>query len=146
MGKVLGIGRLFFRSRDPQALAAWYATHLGATPVPSNYEDPGWRQQGGPTAFAPFPANSRYFGDTASWHPQQWMVNFRVANLDVMLAQLRAANIETTPKATLSNYGSPPAATRSSSLITRGQCTGPINRALFCLRSSSCQSRRSVLE
>jgi glyoxylase I family protein len=62
MEKVLGIGGLFFRSRDPQALAAWYATHLGVSPVPANYDDPPWCQQSGPTAFAPFPSNTRYFG------------------------------------------------------------------------------------
>jgi hypothetical protein len=66
MEKVLGIGGLFFRSRDPQALADWYATHLGVSPVPANYDDPPWRQQAGPTAFAPFPGNTRYFGDPSS--------------------------------------------------------------------------------
>jgi glyoxylase I family protein len=96
MEKVVGIGGLFFRSRDPQALADWYATHLGVSPVPANDDDPGWRQQAGPTAFAPFPANTRYFGDPDSPQPLQWMVNFRVANLDAMLSQLRAAGIEVT--------------------------------------------------
>lgn len=38
MEKVLGIGGVFFRSRDPQALAAWYARHPGVTPLPSNPE------------------------------------------------------------------------------------------------------------
>jgi glyoxylase I family protein len=94
MEKALGIGGAFFRSRDPQALAACYATHLGVTPVPSNYDDPGWRQQAGPTAFRPFPANTGTFGDPASPQPLQWMVSFRVANLDAFLVQLRAAGIE----------------------------------------------------
>jgi glyoxylase I family protein len=96
MEKVLGIGGLFFRSRDPQSLAAWYATHLGVSPVPANYDDPPWEQQPGPTAFAPFPGNTRYFGDPASPQPLQWMVNFRVANLEAFLSQLRAAGIEVT--------------------------------------------------
>ena len=96
MEKVLGIGGLFFRSRDPQSLAAWYATHLGVAPIPSNYDDPGWDTQAGPTAFAPFPADTGYFGDPHSPHPRQWMVNFRVANLEAMLSQLRAAGIEVT--------------------------------------------------
>jgi glyoxylase I family protein len=105
MEKVLGIGGLFFRSRDPQALAAWYATHLGITPVPANEGDPTWQQQAGPTAFAPFPSNTSYFGDPASPQPLQWMVNFRVANLDAMLAQLRAASIEVTDPETYPNIG-----------------------------------------
>ena len=49
-----------------------------------------WQQSAGPTVFAPFPANTDYFGS-----PQQaWMVNFRVRNLDAMAEQLRAAHIE----------------------------------------------------
>lgn len=96
MQKVLGIGGFFFRSRDPKSLAAWYATHLGVTPIPSNYDDPGWDQQAGPTAFAPFPADTTYWGDPASPHPQQWMLNFRVADLDAMLTQLRSAGIAVT--------------------------------------------------
>jgi glyoxylase I family protein len=57
--------------------------------VPENYDDPPWQQQAGPTALAPFPENTKYFGDGG----RQWMVNFRVANLDAMMAQLRAAGI-----------------------------------------------------
>ena len=96
MEKVLGIGGLFFRSRDPQSLAAWYATPLGISAVPANYADSPWQTQAGPTAFAPFPANTRYFGDPASPQPLQWMINFRVANLEAILSQLRAAGITVT--------------------------------------------------
>jgi len=80
---------LFFRARDPAALAQWYRDHLGVTMVPSNYEEPPWQQQAGPTAFAPFPETTDYFGDSG----KAWMVNFRVASLDAMMAQLRAAGI-----------------------------------------------------
>lgn len=97
MEKVLGIGGLFFRSHDPKALAAWYDKHLGVAPVPTDYNQQPWRQQAGPTAFAPFPQGTSYFGDPTSPHPQQWMINFRVANLDAMIAQLRAAGIEVKP-------------------------------------------------
>jgi len=87
--KVLGIGGLFFRAKDPKSLAAWYRTHLGVAMVPDNYDDPPWEQEAGPTAYAPFPEDTKYFGDPA----RQWMTNFRVANLDAMAAQLRASNI-----------------------------------------------------
>lgn len=93
MEKVTGIGGLFFRSRDPEALGRWYRDHLGVTPVPSNYDDAGWRQEAGPTGFAPFPASTDYFGDVK----QMWMVNFRVRNLDAMMAQLKAAGIRVEP-------------------------------------------------
>ena len=89
MERVTGIGGLFFRARDPAALAQWYRDHLGVTMVPSNYEEPPWQQQAGPTAFAPFPETTDYFGDSG----KAWMVNFRVASLDAMMAQLRAAGI-----------------------------------------------------
>jgi glyoxylase I family protein len=47
-------------------------------------------QQAGATVFAPFPADTDYFGNTN----QAWMINFRVANLDRMIAQLRARGSE----------------------------------------------------
>lgn len=92
MEKVLGIGGLFFRSPDPERLARWYAEHLGVDPVPQDYGAPSWRQKEGTTVFAPFPADTGYFGDPA----QQWMINFRVRDLDAMIAQLERAGIEVT--------------------------------------------------
>ena len=89
MEKVLGIGGLFFRAQDPESLARWYQEHLGVSPVPATYEETPWEQQAGPTAFAPFPQDTTYFGRTS----QMWMVNFRVGNLDAMIAQLRQAGI-----------------------------------------------------
>ncbi len=89
MEKVNDIGGFFFRARDPAALSQWYSTHLGVTVVPSNYVKPGWRQETGPTAFAPFPETTTYFGDAG----KIWMINFRVRNLDSMTAQLRAGGI-----------------------------------------------------
>jgi len=89
MERVNGIGGFFFRARDPAALGQWYDDHLGVTVVPSNYDEPGWRQEAGPTAFAPFPETTTYFGDAS----KNWMINFRVRNLDAMGAQLRAAGI-----------------------------------------------------
>jgi predicted enzyme related to lactoylglutathione lyase len=90
MEKVTGIGGFFFRSADPKALAAWYEEHLGVAPVPTSPDQQPWRQEAGATAFAPFPAKSDYFGDSA----KQFMLNFRVRDLDAMVAQLRNAAIE----------------------------------------------------
>lgn len=89
MEKVTGIGGFFFRARDPKTLAQWYLQHLGVALVPENYEQLPWQQQAGPTAFAPFPEDTGYFGDVR----KQWMINFRVTNLDAMAAQLQAAGI-----------------------------------------------------
>jgi len=86
---VQGIGGVFIRARDPKALAEWYRDHLGVPLVPDNYDDPPWQQQAGPTGFAPFPQDTKYFGDAG----KQWMINFRVSDLDAMMAQLKAAGI-----------------------------------------------------
>jgi glyoxylase I family protein len=86
METVTGIGGFFFRARDPAALAQWYADNLGVSLTPTSYDHQPWCQQAGPTAFHPFPADTDYF-------QQHWMLNFRVANLDAMIAQLRGAGI-----------------------------------------------------
>jgi predicted enzyme related to lactoylglutathione lyase len=90
--KVSGIGGLFFRARDPLALKHWYRDHLGVTVTPSDYEEQPWRQEAGPTVFEPFPEKTEYFGNPDN----AWMINFRVSNLDAMVAQLRSAGIEVT--------------------------------------------------
>lgn len=90
MQKVDGIGGVFFRSKDPAALAQWYADNLGVDPVPSDYETTPWQAKGGTTVFAPFQEDTDYFGDRKN----QWMINFRVSDLDAMAAQLKAAGIE----------------------------------------------------
>lgn len=90
MHRVAGIGGLFFRARDPEALAQWYRQHLGVEPPPTSYDGSPWWQQAGPTIFAALPADSEHFG-----RPEQsWAVNFRVDDLDGMVAQLVAAGIE----------------------------------------------------
>ena len=38
MERVQGIGELFFRAKDPKAMAIWYETHLGVTQVPDSYD------------------------------------------------------------------------------------------------------------
>jgi glyoxylase I family protein len=87
--KVTGIGGLFFRARDPKGLAEWYHRHLGINVVPESYEQLPWQQQAGPTALAPFPQDTEYFGKPK----QQWMINFRVADLDAMVTQLKGTGI-----------------------------------------------------
>jgi glyoxylase I family protein len=84
MERVLGIGGLFFRARDPEALRTWYERHLGVTRTPEDYDSEPWRQEAGPTVFQPFPEATDYFGDAS----RRWMVNFRVRDLDAMIAQL----------------------------------------------------------
>ncbi|MET9615350.1 VOC family protein [Kitasatospora indigofera] len=82
MERVLGIGGYFLRAEDPAALAAWYRDCLGL----DTDEHGLWRQEAGPTVFATFESGTEYFGSRS----QQTMLNFRVRDLDAMLAQLRA--------------------------------------------------------
>jgi glyoxylase I family protein len=88
MQKVTGIGGVFFRSRDPNALARWYIEHLGVDAFSEETDGPWWQEEG-PTVWSPFPADTDYFGRP----DQAWMVNFRVRDLDAMLAQLRDAGV-----------------------------------------------------
>ena len=92
MEKVTGIGGFFFRSKDPKGLAEWYERHLGVSRTPQTEQQEPWSQEAGATAFAPFPSNTKYFGRDE----QQWMINFRVRDLDAMAAQLKQAGIEVT--------------------------------------------------
>jgi len=91
MRRVTGIGGVFFKVKDPAVLRAWYREHLGI-----ESEEWGavfhWREDGDPerrgyTAWAPFPADSDYF-------PGAVMVNYRVDDLDSVVASLRCEGVE----------------------------------------------------
>ena len=91
---VSGIGGLFFRARDPDALNAWYKEHLGvgAGCNSTGEGEPNewyWQAQGGPTVFAPFKADTDYFDASKAF-----MINLRVSGIDALLATLRSAGIE----------------------------------------------------
>lgn len=88
MEKVTGIGGLFFRARNAAALAEWYRVHLGVDPAPQGPGQLPWDAGGGATVFAPFAQDTTYFPADTSF-----MVNFRVADLDAMLAQLADADV-----------------------------------------------------
>jgi hypothetical protein len=116
MERVLGIGGYFMRPADPAALSAWYRDCLGL-----DAEENGLRRQGaGLTVFATFESGTGYFGSRA----QQTMLNFRVRDLDAMLAQLRAKGERTWPRK------------RRTWRVSAGSAGSPILRAI----GSSCGS------
>jgi len=88
MERVLGIGGYFMRAANPVALSAWYRQYLGMDAD----ENGVWHQSVGPTVFATFETDTDYFGSRT----QQTMLNFRVRDLDAMLAQLRAKGADVT--------------------------------------------------
>jgi predicted enzyme related to lactoylglutathione lyase len=101
MAKAVGMGGVFLKAKDPKALASWYAKHLGITQAEEGslvFDGP---EAAGMTAFAHFPEDTKYFGDG----PQQAMVNFRVDNLDELLAQLAEAKVIIDPNRMDFSYG-----------------------------------------
>lgn len=101
MAKAVGVGGIFLKARDPQALASWYATHLGITRSEEDslvFQGP---EASGMTVFAHFPRNTTYFGDGQ----QSFMLNFRVDDLDQLLANLAQAGVAIDPKREEYSYG-----------------------------------------
>jgi glyoxylase I family protein len=91
MERVDGIGGFFFAAKDPEGLVRWYAERLGVDVPPASYDHQPWAQQAGPTIFAAFaedPSDQPHLG------PRGWGLNFRVRDLDAMVAQLRTADVE----------------------------------------------------
>ena len=100
MQKVQGFGGFFFRAKDPEGLTKWYREHLGINPAPTSMEMEPWVTESGVTVFSPFDAATDYFeADKA------FMLNFRVADLDAMVAQLRSADIEVSQASAMEGIG-----------------------------------------
>jgi glyoxylase I family protein len=84
---VTGIGGFFFRSKNSRELGLWYEKHFGISSMQSNSV---WRQEAGPTVFAPFGHDTEYFGRM----DQQFMINFRVKDIEKLLAELQAEGVK----------------------------------------------------
>lgn len=102
MARITGIGGIFIKARDPEALKAWYATHLGlgietwGGMAFANADDPT-----GQTIWSVFNADSKYFDPSTA----PFMVNYRVDDLDGLLAKLRAEGCQVDEKTDKSEYG-----------------------------------------
>jgi predicted enzyme related to lactoylglutathione lyase len=92
MARVTGIGGVFFRARDPEALYRWYEQHLGVTREPDGSVLFRWDCPG-ETAFSFFPHDTTYFGSGM----QSFMINFRVDDLDTLLSTLATEGVEIDP-------------------------------------------------
>lgn len=80
-----GIGGVFWRAKDPHALATWYSDHFGIPDVHAG--NPPWMQPAGPTVFSAFPADTDYFADDAQHH----MINFRIRDLNAFCDAMKQA-------------------------------------------------------
>jgi predicted enzyme related to lactoylglutathione lyase len=88
MKRATGIGGIFFRSADPKALGAWYRDHLGLDVTDwggAVFEWGGKDSASGMTIWSPFPQDTGLMDPSSA----SFMVNFRVADLDALLAALR---------------------------------------------------------
>jgi hypothetical protein len=84
MERIIGIGGVFFKARDPKALAAWYREHLGV-PIESEQTYGAFTSAaaGEQTVWSTFPADTSYFGAG----PAPFMINYRVRNLDLRVCR-----------------------------------------------------------
>lgn len=101
MAKVVGFGGVFLKARDPIALSAWYGAHLGVPAMEDGSLAFTGSEPAGVTVFSHFPLDTAYFGGAS----QAAMINFRVDDLDGLLAQLAEAGVRIDPKRDDYSYG-----------------------------------------
>lgn len=105
MKKVTGIGGIFFKCKDPQKVKDWYARNLGiaSDQYGANFE---WRQADDPskegiTVWAPFAGESNYFDPST----KDFMINYRVENLESLVAELKSAGVTVLDEIATYDYG-----------------------------------------
>ncbi len=94
MAKAIGIGGIFFKSRDPEALRAWYAEHLGIDVSDFGAMFAEDEQRPGLTLWSPFRHDTDHFAPSE----REFMLNFRVDDLDALLSKLRAEGVQVDDK------------------------------------------------
>ncbi|MDQ6813563.1 MAG: VOC family protein [Bacteroidota bacterium] len=105
MKKVTGIGGIFFKCKDAKKVREWYKTHLGFDT--HNYGVSfEWRQAAdstkkGSTQWAPFAETTKYFEPST----KDFMINYRVENLEALVEQLKNEGVTITDKIEGSDYG-----------------------------------------
>ena len=92
--KVVGIGGVFLRCDDPKALSAWYHKHLGMPLEEWGGAILRWpddtAEDKGLTVWSLAKKDSKWFSPSES----SFMINYRVDDMDALLAQLRAGGVE----------------------------------------------------
>ncbi len=105
MRRVTGIGGVFFKAKDPKALGAWYKTHLGVDVQEWGGAAFNWAEDNpsgtGTTAWSLFKDTTTHFAPSTS----SFMINYRVEDLDGLLAKLREEGCNVVGKAEESEYG-----------------------------------------
>ena len=105
MARVTGIGGVFLRAKDPKALAAWYARELNIALNDFGGISFDWKDEGpagsGMTAWSTFPDETKYFGPGH----QAVMINYRVDDIDAVVASLKASGTTVDDKRMDESYG-----------------------------------------
>lgn len=104
MKKVTGIGGVFFKCKDPNAVNEWYKTHLGfdTTPYGTSFE---WLEKDtdnkGITQWNPFPESSTYFEPS----DKNFMINYRVDDLESLVEELKNQGVVIVDEIESYDYG-----------------------------------------
>lgn len=105
VGRVTGIGGIFFKCKDPKKMRAWYSDHLGLNTdkYGTSFE---WRQgadstKKGFTQWSPFGEKTTYFAPST----KDYMINYRVDDLDALVNQLRKDSVTITDTMERFDYG-----------------------------------------
>ena len=106
MERITGIGGIFFKANDPKNLQSWYERHLGIAPGADGSVVFRWRDHDHPdrtgyTVWAPFPRDTKYFDPGTA----TFMINYRVADLDRLLEQLRREGVDVDDRIEESEFG-----------------------------------------
>jgi len=106
MKRVTGIGGIFFNAKDPDALRAWYKTHLGIDVqewggAAFRWTDEAGKPTTGTTIWSIGSADGDYFAPSKS----SFMINYRVADLHGVLQALRSEGCNVLEKLDDSEYG-----------------------------------------
>src|SRR2546429_9800936 len=96
-GRVTGLGGIFFKAKDPKAMAQWYTRHLGLN-IENSMVLFSWRggtegKVQGHTVWSIFPAGTKDFGDDGP----SFMGNYRVKDLDAVVASLQREGASIVP-------------------------------------------------
>ena len=104
MKRVTGIGGIFFKSPDPKRLGAWYRDHLGLDVADwggAVFQWGGSGSEPGMTVWSVFGQDARKMDPS----PAPFMVNFRVDDLDALLAVLRGEGCTVLDDTESSDFG-----------------------------------------
>lgn len=105
MAKVTGIGGIFFKCKDPEDTKKWYRDNLGIDAGEYGHTFT-WKDEFNPenvgtTVWSTFPSNTKYFEPSN----QEFMINYRVDNLDELVSKLKKRGIEQIGTTETYDYG-----------------------------------------